>query len=86
LDVFQGEIRQMKSELETVSRERVEVEQSKNRLENQLRANLIRRRDKLEAQLKDRTVEDKRYRLESEQEQLKHLNDRLKKIIDRNGG
>lgn len=76
----------MKSELETVSRERVEVEQSKNRLENQLRANLIRRRDKLEAQLKDRTVEDKRYRLESEQEQLKHLNDRLKKIIDRNGG
>lgn len=76
----------MKVQLESIARKRMEKEQSKNRLENQLRVNLVRRRDKLEAQVKDRTIEDKRYRLDSEQEQLKHLNERLKKVIDHSGG
>jgi len=39
----------------------------------------------LEAQVKDRTIENKRYNLDSEQEQLKQLNDRLKKIIEQSG-
>jgi hypothetical protein len=76
----------MKASLEEVSRQRMELEQTKNRLENQLRVNLVRRRDKLEAQVKDRGIEDKRYRLDSEHEQLKQLNERLKKIIDQSGG
>lgn len=76
----------MKVRLEAVSRQRVELEQTKNRLENQLRVNLVRRCDKLNAQIKDRGIEDKSFRLDSEQAQLKQLNDRLRTIISQSGG
>lgn len=76
----------MKSQLDNTSRRRVEVEQRKNRLENLLRVNLVRRRDKLEAQVKDRSVEDKRYQLETDQEQQKRVNERLMDLNKHSGG
>lgn len=76
----------MKSQLDEISRRRVEVEQRKNKLENLLRVNLVRRRDKLEAQVKDRSVEDKRYQLETDQEQQKRVNERLMDLNKHGGG
>ncbi|KAI6228153.1 Structural maintenance of chromosomes protein [Aphelenchoides besseyi] len=83
MEQLQEEINKWKSELEDISRRRLEASGQQARLQNLLHSNLLRRRDDLESRMKDRVIEDKRERLAAEQAQQKQLRDRLLTISHR---
>ncbi|CAD5211976.1 unnamed protein product [Bursaphelenchus okinawaensis] len=83
MNALQEDIKKMRKELSGIAKKRSEKENRKHQLENQLRTNLIRRRDDIESKIQDISIEEKRYRLNAENAQVKQLNERLNEIMKR---
>ncbi|KAI1727854.1 SMC proteins flexible hinge domain-containing protein [Ditylenchus destructor] len=77
---LQDDVKVKKKELEGVVKNRIEVENKKASLENELQSNLLKKRENLEAKIQDISVEEKRDKLKTEQAEIKLINDRLSSI------
>ncbi|KAK6030871.1 RecF/RecN/SMC protein [Ostertagia ostertagi] len=80
---LQREILEKKQQLDQVAKERSTLETTKQRLENQLRTNLLRKRDSLTAKISDITVDEKRHNLQAESAELNSVIQRLNEIVRR---
>ncbi|PIO56025.1 SMC protein Flexible Hinge domain protein, partial [Teladorsagia circumcincta] len=80
---LQREILEKKQQLDQVAKERSVLETTKQRLENQLRTNLLRKRDSLTAKISDITVDEKRHNLQAESAELNSVIQRLNEIVRR---
>uniref|UniRef100_A0A914V280 Structural maintenance of chromosomes protein 3 n=1 Tax=Plectus sambesii TaxID=2011161 RepID=A0A914V280_9BILA len=77
---IQTEIKELKKKLDRVTKERATLEVEKNKLDNQLQTNLLRKRESLQAKIQDITIEEKRHTLETQQSELQTVNQRLNEI------
>ncbi|KAH7716577.1 chromosome associated protein [Aphelenchoides avenae] len=81
IEQLQAEIKAKRAQLDDVSRQRSTVENKKQRLENQLQSNLLRKRENLTAAIQDISMEEKRHRLQAESAEIKVINERLRDIM-----
>ncbi|EPB69959.1 RecF/RecN/SMC protein [Ancylostoma ceylanicum] len=80
---LQREILEKKQKLDQVAKERSALETTKQRLENQLTTNLLRKRDSLTARISDIAVDEKRHNLQAESAELNSVIQRLNEIVRR---
>ncbi|KHJ84213.1 hypothetical protein OESDEN_16076, partial [Oesophagostomum dentatum] len=80
---LQREILERKQKLDQVSKERSVLETTKQKLENQLTTNLLRKRDSLNAKISDIAVDEKRHNLQAESAELNSVIQRLNEIVRR---
>ncbi|XGW08248.1 hypothetical protein V3C99_010949 [Haemonchus contortus] len=80
---LQREILEKKQQLDQVAKQRSTLETTKQRLENQLRTNLLRKRDSLTAKISDIAVDEKRHNLQAESAELNSVIQRLNEIVRR---
>lgn len=80
---LQDQITRWRREQSKISKERIQVENKKNSLEYQLHSNLLRRRDNIQSKIQDISIEDKKYKLNVENTQMKQVNERLSSIMHR---
>ncbi|KAK5976353.1 putative septum site-determining protein MinC [Trichostrongylus colubriformis] len=80
---LQREILEKKQKLDQIAKERSTLETTKQRLENQLRTNLLRKRDSLTAKISDIAVDEKRHNLQAESAELNSVIQRLNEIVRR---
>ncbi|KAJ1353119.1 hypothetical protein KIN20_009681 [Parelaphostrongylus tenuis] len=80
---LQMEIVEKKQKLDQVTKERRTLEATKQRLENQLTSNLLRKRDSLTAKISDIAVDEKRHNLQAESAELNSIIQRLNEIVRR---
>ncbi|KHJ84342.1 SMC protein Flexible Hinge domain protein, partial [Oesophagostomum dentatum] len=80
---LQREILERKQKLDQVSKERSALETTKQKLENQLTTNLLRKRDSLNAKISDIAVDEKRHNLQAESAELNSVIQRLNEIVRR---
>ncbi|KAE9415025.1 hypothetical protein Angca_008256 [Angiostrongylus cantonensis] len=80
---LQREILEKKQRLDQVAKERSALETTKQRLENQLTTNLLRKRDSLTAKISDIAVDEKRHNLQAETAELNSIIQRLNEIVRR---
>ncbi|WKX98062.1 hypothetical protein Q1695_013617 [Nippostrongylus brasiliensis] len=80
---LQREILEKKQQLDHVAKERSALETTKQRLENQLTKNLLRKRDSLTAKISDIAVDEKRHNLQAESAELNSVIQRLNEIVRR---
>merc|ERR1712083_1194134 len=73
VDHLNDDIRRLKQENKKAFAERMRLEAQKNKLENLLTNNLIRRKDELVQALQEISVEDRKRQLENTQSELKDL-------------
>ncbi|XP_046850172.1 structural maintenance of chromosomes protein 3-like isoform X2 [Xenia sp. Carnegie-2017] len=83
VDVINEEIQQLQERLRTTLSERSVLEPQKNKLENLLTNNLIKRRDKLLQELDEMALEGDERQLTSMREELASLNSRHATILER---
>merc|ERR1719481_2164273 len=76
-DQLNDDIRRLKQENKKAFAERIRLEAQKNKLENLLTNNLIRRKDELVQALQEISVEDRHQQLENSVADLKALEERL---------
>merc|ERR1712200_13417 len=90
VDQLNDDIRRLKQENKKAFAERMRLEAQKNKLENLLTNNLVRRKDELVQALQEISVEDRNQQLENSINDLKALEERLSvtqasmKTLDRN--
>jgi len=90
VDQLNDDIRRLKQENKKAFAERMRLEAQKNKLENLLTNNLVRRKDELVQALQEISVEDRHQQLENSINDLKALEERLSvtqasmKTLDRN--
>ncbi|XP_023344565.1 structural maintenance of chromosomes protein 3-like [Eurytemora carolleeae] len=90
VDQLNDDIRRLKQENKKAFAERMRLEAQKNKLENLLTNNLVRRKDELVQALQEISVEDRHQQLENSINDLKSLEERLSvtqasmKTLDRN--
>jgi len=77
VDQLNDDIRRLKTENKKAFAERMRLEAQKNKLENLLTNNLIRRKDELVQALQEISVEDRHQQLENSVSDLKALEERL---------
>ena len=77
VDQLNDDIRRLKTENKKAFAERMRLEAQKNKLENLLTNNLIRRKDELVQALQEISVEDRHQQLENSVSDLKSLEERL---------
>merc|ERR1719167_1555899 len=77
VDQLNDDIRRLKTENKKAFSERMRLEAQKNKLENLLTNNLIRRKDELVQALQEISVEDRHQQLENTESDLKSLEERL---------
>merc|ERR1712073_257860 len=77
VDQLNDDIRKLKTENKKAFSERMRLEAQKNKLENLLTNNLIRRKDELVQALQEISVEDRHQQLENCVSDLKSLEERL---------
>ena len=77
MDQLNDDIRRLKTENKKAFAERMRLEAQKNKLENLLTNNLIRRKDELVQALQEISVEDRHQQLENSVSDLKSLEERL---------
>ncbi|XP_066277071.1 structural maintenance of chromosomes protein 3-like isoform X1 [Branchiostoma lanceolatum] len=73
VDSLNDEIAALRQENKDVLKRRYDMEQRKNRLENKITDNLMRRREQLQMELQDISVESKKSRLDTAREELSTL-------------
>jgi len=90
VDQLNDDVRRLKTENKKAFAERMRLEAQKNKLENLLTNNLVRRKDELVQALQEISVEDRHQQLENSINDLKSLEERLSvtqasmKTLDRN--
>ncbi|KAJ8673058.1 hypothetical protein QAD02_004319 [Eretmocerus hayati] len=77
LDQLNKDIKRLTKENKEIFVERIRLEADKNKIENLLTNNLVRRRDELLQTLQEISVEDKKHRLSSLKSQLKELEEKF---------
>uniref|UniRef100_A0A1I7YP81 Structural maintenance of chromosomes protein n=1 Tax=Steinernema glaseri TaxID=37863 RepID=A0A1I7YP81_9BILA len=76
-------LKTQRKKLTNVTKERLALEQRKERLESQLNSNLLKKRENLCEKLNDISVEEKRHDLGAANAELRSVNDRLSTIQQR---
>lgn len=80
VDQLNDDIRRLNQENKAAFSSRMSLEVTKNKLENLLTNNLIRRRDELQQALQEISVEDRKRQLMNCQNDLVNVSDRIKKV------
>lgn len=83
IDVMEDEIRQKKNELEKLCKERADVENRIQTINNELQHKLLKKRENLNAKIESIAVGEMRNRLDTEQAEIKLVNERLLHVIER---